>query len=129
MTHSDILKAWYSEVWGQGNTDAIDQYFAPETMAEGLIPDLAKAGYNFISESAQWWYGEPYDATSKYIADYPGPLIAWASIHGLAMLVIQENVALEGRDEASLVKLVDDFGDHLFPAFDAARQKGIVKRD
>ena len=45
------------------------------------------------------------------------------------MLVSQENVALEGRDEASLVKLVDDFEDHLFPAFDAARQKGIVKRD
>ena len=91
------------------------------------FPDLARAGYNFISESAQWWYGEPYDATSKFIADYPGPLMAWAAIHGLAMLVIQQNVALEGRDEAALTKLVDDFQDSLTPALVAARKQGVRK--
>jgi hypothetical protein len=45
----------------------------------------------------------------------------------LAMLVIQQNVALEGRDEAALTKLVDDFQDSLTPAFDAARKQGVRK--
>ena len=47
MTHSDILKAWYSEVWEQGSTDAIDQYFAPETMAEGPIPEMQVGADDF----------------------------------------------------------------------------------
>jgi len=40
MSHADVLREWYSEVWENGNTDAIDQYFAPDTMAEGLIPEM-----------------------------------------------------------------------------------------
>ena len=40
MTNPEILRTWYSEVWEKGNTDAIDQFFAPETMAEGLIPEM-----------------------------------------------------------------------------------------
>ncbi len=40
MPHADVLRKWYSEVWENGNTDAIDQYFAPDTMAEGLIPEM-----------------------------------------------------------------------------------------
>ena len=40
MTKSEVLKAWYAEVWEQGNTDAIQKYFSPDTMAEGLIPEM-----------------------------------------------------------------------------------------
>ncbi|KUJ85869.1 hypothetical protein AVO45_02505 [Ruegeria marisrubri] len=35
-----MLKAWYAEVWEQGNADAIQKYFSPDTMAEGLIPEM-----------------------------------------------------------------------------------------
>ena len=47
MTNSEILRAWYSEVWEKGNIDAIDQYFAPETMAEGLIPEMQVGADDF----------------------------------------------------------------------------------
>ncbi len=47
MTKSELLKAWYSEVWEQGNTDAIDQYFLPDTMAEGLIPEMQVGADDF----------------------------------------------------------------------------------
>ncbi|NOD87475.1 MULTISPECIES: ester cyclase [unclassified Ruegeria] len=47
MTNSEILRAWYSEVWENGNTEAIDQYFAPETMAEGLIPEMQVGADDF----------------------------------------------------------------------------------
>ncbi len=40
MTHTEILRAWYSEVWEQGNVDAIAKFFTPDTMAEGLIPEM-----------------------------------------------------------------------------------------
>ncbi len=47
MTNSDRLRAWYAEVWEQGNTEAIDQFFAPETMAEGLIPEMQVGADDF----------------------------------------------------------------------------------
>ncbi len=40
MTNSELLKAWYTEVWEKGNTDAIDDFYAPGTNAEELIPNL-----------------------------------------------------------------------------------------
>ncbi|MEX0365716.1 MAG: ester cyclase [Ruegeria sp.] len=40
MTKSEVLKEWYAQVWEQGNTDVIGQYFDPDTMAEGLIPEM-----------------------------------------------------------------------------------------
>ncbi|MEX0319734.1 MAG: ester cyclase [Ruegeria sp.] len=40
MTKIEVLKEWYAQVWEQGNTEAIDQYFDPDTMAEGLIPEM-----------------------------------------------------------------------------------------
>ncbi len=47
MTNSDVIRGWYSEVWENGNTDAIDQFFAPETMAEGLIPEMQVGADDF----------------------------------------------------------------------------------
>ena len=90
------------------------------------FPDLAQAGYGFINEVVEWWHGTSYDTTSKYIADYPASLIALASIHGLSMLVIQQNVTLSGRDEPSLIKLVDDFEDNLFPALKNAQNRASL---
>ncbi|WP_170760531.1 ester cyclase [Ruegeria lacuscaerulensis] len=47
MSHADVLREWYSEVWENGDTDAIDQYFAPDTMAEGLIPEMQVGADDF----------------------------------------------------------------------------------
>ncbi len=47
MTNSDILRAWYSEVWEKGNTDAIGQFFAPDTVAKGLIPEMQVGAEDF----------------------------------------------------------------------------------
>lgn len=47
MTNSEILRNWYSEVWEKGNTDAIDQFFAAETLAEGLIPEMQVGADDF----------------------------------------------------------------------------------
>lgn len=47
MSHADILRNWYAEVWENGNTDAIDQFFAPDTMAEGLVPEMQVGADDF----------------------------------------------------------------------------------
>ena len=47
MSHADIVKGWYSEVWENGNLDAIDQFFAADTMAEGLIPEMQVGADDF----------------------------------------------------------------------------------
>ncbi|WP_170769690.1 ester cyclase [Ruegeria lacuscaerulensis] len=47
MSHAEILREWYSEVWENGNTDAIDRYFTPDTAAEGLIPEMQVGADDF----------------------------------------------------------------------------------
>jgi len=39
MTNLDILKDWYRRVWIEGDLQAIDDYFAPTTGAEGILAD------------------------------------------------------------------------------------------
>jgi len=36
----DILQLWYDEVWSNGNLDMIDKLFSPDTIAEGIMPDM-----------------------------------------------------------------------------------------
>lgn len=40
MTKSELLKEWYDQVWVHGDLEAIDQFFDPDTMAEGIIPEM-----------------------------------------------------------------------------------------
>lgn len=39
-TKADILQKWYDEVWTNGNLDAIDTMFRPDSVASGIIPDF-----------------------------------------------------------------------------------------
>jgi len=98
--------------------------FSWEVSDSDIFPGLMQAGYAFINENVRRWHGKDYDTDGKFLSDYPASMIAWASIHGLAMLVIQQNITLAGRDEPALIKLVDDFQDSLFPALSAAQDKG-----
>ncbi|WP_299660152.1 ester cyclase [uncultured Ruegeria sp.] len=47
MTNAEMLRTWYSEVWEQGNTDAIEQFFTPDITTEGLIPEMQMDGDDF----------------------------------------------------------------------------------
>ncbi|WP_425045521.1 ester cyclase [Primorskyibacter sp. S87] len=40
MTNAELLHKWYEEVWVNGNLDAIDDYFTPDTKAAGIIPEM-----------------------------------------------------------------------------------------
>ncbi len=40
MKKSELLQQWYDQVWTNGNLDAIDRLFAPETRANGVIPEF-----------------------------------------------------------------------------------------
>jgi predicted ester cyclase len=37
MDKAELLKLWFSEVWENGNPDAIDDLFAPEALADGVF--------------------------------------------------------------------------------------------
>jgi hypothetical protein len=39
MGRVDFLKDWYRQVWTDGNMAAIDRYFAPRSVANGLVAD------------------------------------------------------------------------------------------
>jgi hypothetical protein len=36
MTPDAVIRAWFKEVWNDGNEDAIDRYFALDGIAHGL---------------------------------------------------------------------------------------------
>ena len=41
MSYREILQSFYDVVWVQGDVSAIDSYFAPQTEAQGLLPNMA----------------------------------------------------------------------------------------
>ena len=47
QTKTQMLDRWYTDVWQDGNLDAIDIYFAPETDAQGIVPDLSMGPTEF----------------------------------------------------------------------------------
>ena len=40
MQKAEILNNWYRRVWEQGDLNAIDEMFRPDTKAAGLLPDM-----------------------------------------------------------------------------------------
>ena len=39
MTPDAVIRAWFKEVWDEGNLDAVDRLMAPDAIAHGLGPD------------------------------------------------------------------------------------------
>lgn len=40
MSKKDILEEWYQRVWIEGDLNAIDEMFMPDTKAAGLVPEM-----------------------------------------------------------------------------------------
>ena len=40
MEKRQILEEWYRRVWIEGDLDAIDEMFCPDTQASGLLPEM-----------------------------------------------------------------------------------------
>jgi predicted ester cyclase len=40
MDKKEFLKSWYEEIWIKGNVDAVDQFFEPESIASGIVPEM-----------------------------------------------------------------------------------------
>jgi ketosteroid isomerase-like protein len=40
MGKKEILEEWYRRVWREGELEAIDELFTPDTRAAGLIPEM-----------------------------------------------------------------------------------------
>ncbi|MEQ9693198.1 nuclear transport factor 2 family protein [Shimia sp. SDUM112013] len=40
MEKREILSEWYRRVWIEGDLDAIDELFSPDTQAAGLVPEM-----------------------------------------------------------------------------------------
>lgn len=40
MEKRQILEEWYRRVWVEGDLDAIDEMFSPDTQAAGLLPEM-----------------------------------------------------------------------------------------
>jgi len=50
MTHDQLIRTWFAEVWNSGNEAVIDQLMAPDAIAHGLpsengAPILGPAGF------------------------------------------------------------------------------------
>ncbi|WP_050602380.1 ester cyclase [Ruegeria sp. 6PALISEP08] len=128
MTNSEILRTWYSEVWENGNTEAIDQFFAPETMAEGLIPEMQVGADDFrdlvtafrhilgdikvelpkIIENEDWVSAILHVHTSR--ADNGAPL----EVTGQVMARFKDNKMVEAYNHFDFVSFFEELGQ--FPA-------------
>ncbi|WP_170751113.1 ester cyclase [Ruegeria lacuscaerulensis] len=124
MSHAKVLREWYSEVWEKGNTDAIDTYFAPETMAEGLIPEMQVGADEFrdlviafrhilgeievdmpkIVEDGDWVSAIIHLRTTR--ADNGAPLQATGSMMGR----IRDNRVVEVYNQFDFISLFEQLG-------------------
>lgn len=128
MTNSEILRSWYSEVWENGNTEAIDQFFAPETMAEGLIPEMQVGANDFrdlvtafrhvlgdikvdlpkIIENGDWVSAILHVQTCR--ADNGAPL----EVTGQVMARFKDNKMVEAYNHFDFISFFEEMGQ--FPA-------------
>ncbi|WP_170330023.1 ester cyclase [Ruegeria arenilitoris] len=124
MSHADILRNWYAEVWENGNIDAIDQFFAPDTMAEGLIPEMQVGADDFrdlvmafrhvlgdikvdlpkIIEDGDWVSGILNVSTTR--ADNGAPLQATGSV----IARIKDGRMVEAYNQFDFISLFEQLG-------------------
>ncbi|WP_372574480.1 ester cyclase [Ruegeria jejuensis] len=128
MTKSDILKQWYDRVWVQGDLDAIDQFFAPETAAEGIIPEMQVGADDFRDlvtafrfhvgdirvdmpktiENGDWVAAILHVNTSR--ADNGAPI----EVTGQVMARFKDDKVVEAYNQFDFVSLFEQLGQ--FPA-------------
>ncbi|WP_170324849.1 ester cyclase [Ruegeria arenilitoris] len=124
MSHADILRNWYAEVWENGNVDAIDQFFAPDTMAEGLIPEMQVGADDFrdlvmafrhvlgdikvelpkIIEDGDWVSGILHVSTTR--ADNGAPLQATGSV----IARFKDDRMVEAYNQFDFISLFEQLG-------------------
>ncbi|WP_170570153.1 ester cyclase [Ruegeria atlantica] len=124
MSHADLVKGWYSEVWENGNLDAIDQYFASDTMAEGLIPEMQVGADDFrdlvmafrhvlgdikveipkIIENGDWVSAILHVSTTR--ADNGAPLQATGSVFAR----IKDGRMVEAYNQFDFISLFEQLG-------------------
>ncbi len=124
MSHADIVRGWYSEVWENGNLDAIDQYFAADTMAEGLIPEMQVGADDFrdlvtafrhvlgeikvvlpkIIEDGDWVSAILHVSTTR--ADNGAPLKATGSV----IARIKDGRMVEAYNQFDFISLFEQLG-------------------
>lgn len=124
MTNSDRLRAWYSDVWEKGDIEAIDRYFAPEAMAEGLIPEMQVGADDFrdlvmafrhvlgeisvdlpkIVENGDWVSGILHVRTSR--ADNGAPL----EVTGQVMARFKGDKMVEAYNQFDFISLFEQLG-------------------
>ncbi|WP_170381210.1 ester cyclase [Ruegeria atlantica] len=124
MSHADLVRGWYSEVWENGNLDAIDQYFASDTMAEGLIPEMQVGADDFrdlvmafrhvlgdikveipkIIENGDWVSAILHVSTTR--ADNGAPLQATGSVFAR----IKDGRMVEAYNQFDFISLFEQLG-------------------
>lgn len=38
-SYTDIMHRWFDRIWNEGDTSALDEYFAPDGVIEGIAPE------------------------------------------------------------------------------------------
>lgn len=124
MSHADLLRNWFAEVWENGKTDVIDQYFAPETMAQGLIPEMQVGADDFkdlvtafrhvlgdikvelpkILEDGDWVSAIVHLKTTR--ADNGAPLQATGSV----IARVRDNRVVEVYNQFDFISLFEQLG-------------------
>lgn len=124
MTKSELLKKWYDQVWVQGNVDAIDQFFASDTLAEGLIPEMQVGADDFrefvtafryhlgdirvdlpiVIENGDWASAIVHVHTSR--ADNGAPI----EVTGQVMVRVKNSKIVEAYNQFDLISLFEQLG-------------------
>ena len=101
-------------VFANKNPDLYRLMFSYEVSNYKNFPELFQASDSSFASSVRWWYGEGAYDSDRPAAEYPAPLVVWASLHGLAMIVIERSITLKKYDSASVGALAEDFTENLF---------------
>lgn len=124
MTKSELLREWYDQVWVQGNLDAIDQFFDPGAMAEGIIPEMQVGPEDFremviafrhhvgeikidipnMIENDEWVASILHVHTSR--ADNGAPI----EVTGQVMVRFKDNKLVEAYNQFDFISLFEQLG-------------------
>ncbi|WP_300517548.1 nuclear transport factor 2 family protein [Aliiroseovarius sp.] len=123
MTPLNTLKAWYDRIWLQGDLDAIDELFTPDTEAQGmmefavgpedfkaLVPaflaqvELEKVSYDKVLELGDWvWAHMSAHATSR-ASEAP------ITVTGQIMVRVQDGRIVEAYNQFDFLTLFEKLG-------------------
>ena len=131
MTPDAVIRAWFKEVWDEGNEDAIDRLLAPDAVAHGLGADSLRGPEAFksfvrmmrgalgdlaIEVTQTLTDGDRVAAHCRVVARHAGDLFGAAATQrpvdfsGITIVRVKDDRIVEGWNSFDFLRMYQQMG-------------------